>query len=412
MRGDAPGKFAGADRVIEAEYATDHVYHAQMEPLAAVAAVDADGRGAEVWVGTQSQTVTRGVAAQVLGTTPDRIRLNALQMGGGFGRRTFFARELLRDALVMSRHAGRPVKLVWTRPDDVANGWFRPATAHKLRAALNADGSISAWHHRIASPSIFGFVAPQRLASMGNKDLLIMEGTEQAEYAIPDLLAEHVLSERRAKVSAWRGIGYGHNMYVSEAFIDELAVAAGVDSVTYRRRLLRENPRGLAVLDAVLAMSDYGKAPAGRAHGLAFAGYRETHAAGVAEVSLNRESGEIRVHRFWAAVDAGVAIQPRNLEAQVEGGIIYGLSGLLKERITIRNGEVQESNFHDYPVLRMNETPEVHVRLLRSDNPPSGAGEVGVPMTGGAVANAVFALTGIRLRHMPFTPDRVKSLLS
>jgi isoquinoline 1-oxidoreductase beta subunit len=411
-RGDALRALAGGGRVIEADYATDYVYHAQMEPLAAVASVDDDGKGAEIWLGTQSQTVSLGVATQVLGTTPDRIRFNALQMGGGFGRRTFFARELLRDALLLSRQTRRPVKVIWTREDDVKNGWFRPATAHKLRAALNADGTIAAWQHRIAGASIFGFVAPQRLASAGNKDLLIMEGTELAHYGVPNLLAEHLIAERRARVSAWRGIGWGHNLYATESFIDELAHAANGDPVAYRRQLLQGKPRALAVLDAILALSNYGKAPQGRAHGLSFAGYRNSLGAGVAEVSVDRGSGEIRVHRFWAVVDAGVVIQPRNLEAQVEGGIVYGLSGLLKERITIKGGVVQESNFQDYGLLRMNEVPEIAIRVLRSDAAPSGAGELGVPMTGAAVANALFALTGKRLRHMPFTPERVKQALA
>ncbi|HEX2112835.1 MAG TPA: molybdopterin cofactor-binding domain-containing protein [Alphaproteobacteria bacterium] len=411
-RGDAPAVLRAAARIVEAEYATDHVYHAQMEPLAAVASVDEDGKGAEIWVGTQSQTVTLGVATQVLGTTPDRIRFHAVQMGGGFGRRTFFGRELLRDALILSRMVRRPVKLIWTREDDVRNGWFRPATAHKLRAALNPDGSVAAWHHRIACPSIFGFVAPQRLAAAGNRDLLIMEGTEIADYGIPNLLSEHLITERRARVSAWRGIGWGHNLYATESFIDELAHAAATDALTFRRRLLAGRSRALRVLEAVVAMSDYGRPAPGRAHGLSFGGYRASFGAAVAEISLDSASGEIRVHRFWAAIDPGLVIQPQNIVAQVEGGIVYGLSGLLRERITIKGGEVQESNFHDYSFLRMQDVPDIEVQVLRSDAAPGGAGEIGVPMTGAAVANAFHVLTGKRLRHMPFTPDRVRQVLS
>jgi isoquinoline 1-oxidoreductase beta subunit len=411
-RSDASGALRGAPRVIEAEYATDHVYHAQMEPLAAVAAVDADGKGAEIWVGTQSQTVTLGIATEVLGTTPDRIRFHASQMGGGFGRRTFFARELLRDALILSREVRRPVKLVWTREDDVRNGWFRPATAHKLRAALSSDGGITAWHHRIACPSIFGFIAPQRLASAKNKDLLIMEGSEIADYNIPNFLAEHIITERRARLSPWRGIGWGHNLFATESFIDELAHASGTDALSFRRRLMTGRVRALKVLETVVAMSNYGKPPSGRAHGLSLAGYKTSLGAGVAEVSLNRTTGEIVVHRFWAAVDSGLVIQPQNLIAQVEGGIIYGLSGLREERITIKGGEVQESNFHDYSFMRMQDVPEVNVEIIQSGAAPSGAGEIGVPMTGAAVANAFHSLTGRRLRHMPFTPDRVLKLLT
>jgi isoquinoline 1-oxidoreductase beta subunit len=411
-RGDAPAALgaAGARRVA-ADYATEHTYHAQMEPLAAVASVDADGKGAEVWLGTQSQTVSISAAAQALETTPDRIRFHAMQMGGGFGRRTVFARDILRDALLLSRHVRRPVKLIWTREDDVKNGWFRPATGHRLEAVLDAAGTVTALRHRVASPSILAFALPQRWERANGRDLLVMEGTESADYAIQNFLAEHVIMERRARVSAWRGIGWGPNCFAREAFIDELAEAAGGDPVAFRRRLLANSPRGLAVLDAAVRMSNYGHPPSGRAHGLSFAGYKATIGAGVAEISVDRASGQIRVHRFWAAVDPGIAIHPRNLEAQTEGGIIFGLSGLLKERISIAAGEVEQSNFYDYEPLRLPEIPEIAVRIVESGAAPSGAGEIGVPMTGAAVANAVFALTGKRLRRMPFTPDRVKALL-
>ena len=411
-RGDAPGVIAVTKRVVEAEYSTDYAYHAQMEPLAAVAAVDADGKGAEIWFATQSQTVSLGVAAEVLGTTPDRIRFHQLQMGGGFGRRTFFAREVLRDALLLSRQLERPVKIVWTREDDLKGGWFRPATAHKLRAALDEKGNLLAWHHRIASPSIFGFVAPQRLQAANNRDLLIMEGSEISPYPIPNLRAEHLITERRARVSAWRGIGWGHDHYVSESFVDELAAAAGADSVAYRRRLLAGNAKALAVLNAVVAMSNFGNPPKGRAHGISMSGYKDALGAGIAEISLDRSTGTINVHRFWAAVDCGLCLQPDNTRAQIEGGIVWGLSGALKERITIKGGEVQQSNFHDYAFLRRSEVPQIQIRILDSEGPPLGTGELGVPMTGAAVANAFFVLTKARLRHMPFNPDRVKGVLS
>jgi isoquinoline 1-oxidoreductase beta subunit len=410
-RGDALGELSRATRVIEAEYATEHVYHAQMEPLAAVAAVDADGKGAEIWVGTQSQTITLGVAAQVLGTTPDRIRFHALQMGGGFGRRTMFARELLRDALLLSRQVQRPVKLIWAREDDVRNGWFRPATAQKLRAALDAEGRVTAWQHRVASPSVTGFYSVENLARAKNRDLFVMEGAELSEYPMANFLAEHVITERRARIAAWRGIGAGHNSFAAECFVDELAAAAKADPVTFRRLLLGGNRRARTVLERVVKMSNFGRPAAGRAHGLSLAPYKSSVAAGVAEISLDRASGAIRVHRFWAAVDAGLPIQPRNLIAQVEGGIVFGLSGL-KEQITIRQGEVQQSNFHDYRFMRASEVPQIEVQIVDSGAPPSSAGELGVPITGAAVANAFFALTGKRLRHMPFSPERVKAALS
>ena len=391
-------------RTLTATYATEAVYHAQMEPLCAVAHVDEDGSGAEIWLGTQSQSVTLLVAASVLDTTPDRIGFHAMTMGGGFGRRTVFARELLRDALLLSRGAGRPVKLMWTREDDVRNGWFRPAGAHCLTGLVNDAGDLVALKHRIASPSIMEFTLPPIWENANNRDLLVMEGSESSDYAVPNLLAEHVIVPRQSRVAAWRGIGAGPICFARECFIDELAHQFGSDPVSYRRRLLADSPRGLAVLNEVLRMSDFGNAPAGRAHGLAFAGYKESRGAGVAEVSVNVETGKITIHRFWAAVDVGTVIHPDNLVAQVEGGILFGLSGLLRERISIRDGVVEQSNFYDYDVLRMGELPEIHVEAIQSEAPPTGAGEIGVPMTGGAVSNAVFALTGRRLRGMPFEP--------
>jgi isoquinoline 1-oxidoreductase beta subunit len=304
----------------------------------------------------------------------------------------------------------RPVKLVWTREDDVKNGWFRPATAQRLRAGLDANGRVIAWHHRIACPSVTGFYSAEMLARAKNRDLFVMEGSELSEYAIPNVLAEHVITERRSRIAAWRGIGAGHNSFAAECFVDELAAAAKADPVAFRRGLLGGNRRASAVLDRVVSMSNFGKPAKGRAHGLSLAPYKSSVAAGVAEISLDRASGNIRVHRFWAAVDAGLPIQPRNLIAQVEGGIVFGLSGL-KERITIKQGEVQQSNFHDYRFMRASEAPQIEVQIVDSGAAPSSVGELGVPITGAAVANAFFALTGKRLRHMPFDAQRVKAAL-
>jgi isoquinoline 1-oxidoreductase beta subunit len=411
-QGDALWELPKGGRLVEANYSTEHVYHAQLEPLAAVAAVDGDGRGAEVWIGTQSQSVALAVATQVLDTTPDRIRFHFMQMGGAFGRRTVFARELLRDVLCISREVRRPVKLMWTREDDLRQGWFRPATAQKLRAALDGEGRVVTWQHRVACPSLLGFESPEALARAGDRDNLIMGGTDVAPYAITNVLAEHLITPRRSRVAAWRGIGHGHNRFASESFIDELSVAAQSDPVSFRRRLLGENRRAHALLDKVLTMSNFGAAPEGRAHGLSLAPLKNSLAAGVAEIALDRASGVIRVHRFWAAIDVGLPVQPRNLIAQIEGGIVFGLSALLKERITIRDGEVQQSNFYDYQLLRASEVPEIQVEIVASDASPSGAGELGVPMTGAAVANAFYALTGRRLRDMPFDPAQVKAVLT
>lgn len=398
-RGDAGTSFTQGN-VITSHYTTEHVYHAQMEPLNAVASVDQDGLGAEVWLGTQSQTVSIGVAAGVLGTTPERIRFHAMQMGGAFGRRTVFARVLLRDALLLSKAVGRPVKLVWTREDDVKNGWLRPATVQRLDALLDDDGKLTALRHRIASPSIFEFAMPDRWNPETRSDLLVMEGSESSDYDIPAFRAEHVLVPRQSRLSAWRGIGWGPNCFARECFFDELATKAGSDPVAFRRRLLANSPRALAVLNAAVEMSEFGNAPEGRAHGLAFAGYKATLATGVAEVSY--EGSRLRVHKFWAAVDPGIVIHPQAYRAQVEGGILLGLSSVLRERTTFTEGQIDQNNFYDYEPIRISEIPEIEISFVESGNPPSGGGEIGVPMTAPAIANAIRSLTGNGPQHLPF----------
>lgn len=413
QRGDALGELARGATLVEADYVTEHVYHAQMEPLAALVKLDDDGKGAEVWIGTQSQSEVQFAGSHALKTTPERIRCHPIPMGGGFGRRASCARDLLPDAFAIAQSVKRPVKLIWTREDDVRQGCYRPATAHKLRAALDKSGHLTAWHHRIAAPSVLAVEAsPIALHKAGDKDNLVMGGADEMPYGMPNILAEHVIMPRRSRLASWRGIGYGHNLFASECFIDELAVAAKRDPVSFRRQMLDGQGRARAMLDKVVEMSRYGQAPQGRAHGLALGPLKSSLAAGVAEISLKRATGIIRVHRFWAAVDAGLAVQPRNLKAQVEGGIIFALSAALKERISFKNGKVEQSNYHDYEVLRMSEVPEVEIEIMVSDAAPTGAGELGVPMVAGAVANAVYALTGARLRRLPLTPDRVKASLA
>ncbi len=409
--GDAGTALADADRVLTADYLSDYAYHAQMEPMAAVASVDADGRGAEVWAGTQTQTWTMRTVTDVLDTTPDRVRLHMMTMGGSFGRRTALTQEYVRDALLTSKAVGRPVKVVWTREDDARHGWFRPAAAQHLRAGLTTDGRLTGWHHRVATPSVIAYFNPLRWEQVDPSDIISMRGAENKFYAIDHLLAEHVITERHARLAPWRAIGASYTSFAAEAFLDELATAAGQDPIAFRRNLLRENPRGHRLLDKVARMAGWPGPGNGTALGVAFAGYGDSMAAGIAEVALDRDSGRISVPRFWAAVDAGLIVSPDNTDAQVEGGIVYGLSSALTERITIAAGEVEQSNFYDYEIMRANDVPEIEIHIEVSDGPPTGVGELGTPMTAAAVANAFHALTGRRLRHMPFTPDRVLAAL-
>ncbi|MBW4706385.1 molybdopterin-dependent oxidoreductase [Roseobacter sp. YSTF-M11] len=409
--GDAATSIAAADRTVTAEYRSDYAYHAQIEPMAAVASVDADGLGAEAWVGTQTQSWSTRTMTETLGTTPDRVRLNVMTMGGSFGRRTALDQEYLRDALLLSKTVGLPVKLVWTREDDVQNGAFRPAAVQRLRAGLTAEGTLQGWEHRVAAPSVISYFNPLRWSQVAPNDIISMRGSESPFYDLPDMHAEHVITPTHARLAPWRGIGASYTSFAAEAFMDELAAEAGRDPLDFRMDLLQHNPRGVALLRRVSEMSDWDGARPDTALGLSFAGYGSSMAAGVAEVALDRDRGIITVPRFWAAVDAGLVVAPDNARNQIEGGIVFGVSSSLKERITMTGGRVDQSNYYDYEILRAHEVPEITLDLAQGTTPPTGIGEAGTPMVAAAIANGFHALTGKRLRHLPFTPDRVLEAL-
>ena len=409
-KGDAQGAIAGADRQFGQLYLSDYAYHAQIEPMATVASVDADGMGAEVWAGTQTQSWTTRTVMDTLGTTQDRVRLNMMTMGGSFGRRTAFNQDYVRDAVLCSKAVGRPVKVTWSREDDVKNGTFRPAAAQRIDAGLTADGKLSGWHHKVATPTVIGFFNPGRWEAVRPNDVISMRGAESKFYGIEDFQADHIITEREARLAPYRGIGAAYTSFAAEAFMDELAEEAGRDPLDFRLDLVADNPRGRHLLERVAEMSGWSDR-GDRALGLSFAGYSSSMAAGVAEIELDQDTGEIRVPRFWTAVDAGLIVSPDNALNQVEGGIVFGLSSALLERIEIENGEVLQSNFFDYEVARANHAPVMDVYFAEVDAPPTGIGEVGTPMVSGAIANAFHALTGKRLRHMPFTPDRVLAAL-
>ena len=409
-RGDAPAAIANAASRVGHLYLSDYAYHAQIEPMAAVASVDADGLGAEVWAGTQTQSWTTQTVIETLGTTQDRVRLNMMTMGGSFGRRTAFVQEYVRDALLSSKAVGRPVKVIWTREDDVKNGTFRPAAAQYIEAGLTEDGRLTGWHHKVATPTVIGFFNPGRWEAVRPNDVISMRGAESRFYDIPDFRADHIITERQARLAPYRGIGAAYTSFAAEAFMDELAEAAGRDPMDFRLDLVANNPRGQHLLEKVAEMSNW-RDRGDRALGLSFAGYSSSMAAGVAEIEVDDQSSNIRVTHIWAAVDAGRIVSPDNAHNQIEGGIIFGLSSALSERIDIENGEVVQSNFFDYEVARADQIPPIDIYMASVDAPPTGVGEVGTPMVSAAVANAFYAARGRRLRHMPFTRDRVSSAL-
>src|SRR6476469_4138403 len=409
--GDARGEMPKAASTIDAEYRCDYAYHAQMEPLNAIASVAPGGDSVEIWAGTQSQTTACEAPAKLLGIPRDKVKLNDMLMGGGVGRRGNRAVDFILDAVLLSKEAGRPVKVMWTREDDVHNGRFRPISAHYLKAGLDSSGKLVAWHHRIAADRVTPFVDPVRFQSGGGKDFILMLGSDFKGYDVPHQLVEQLYRDTGVRTNPLRGISFLANRFATEAFLDEIARKRGVDPVAYHLELLKGTPRAIKVVERVAQMAEWGKRREGRGLGFAYLDYSGSQVAGIAEISLNRASGEIKVQNFWCTIDCGVAVQPDNVIAQTESSIVYGLGVTLTELITVKNGVVEQSNFYDYRVPRMDEVPPMHIEVIQTENHPTGAGQMATPLVAPAISNAVMQLAGVRLRHTPFTPERVKKAL-
>jgi isoquinoline 1-oxidoreductase beta subunit len=381
-----------------------------MEPVNATASVGADGKSAEVWAGTQSPTDVRTQVARVLQTDRDRVIFHQHFLGGGFGRRGE-EQDVVLDSVQLAKAVSKPVKLIWSREDDIAYGKFRPMTAHCIEAGLDPGGKVIAWHHRVVAESVRAFRARASGLTPSPKDGIVMIGTPLPHYPIPNKLSEHVIEALGGRLSTLRGVGVGPNAFAMESFLDEIAKETGKDPIAFRLELSEGMPRVQTLLRTVADMSDWGRKREGRALGVAVMEKYDTFAAGVAEVSLDRATGKIKVHNFWTAIDAGLAIQPRNLAYQTEGSIVFGLGHALREKITIKDGRVLQTNYTDYQVARMSDVPNIEVKVISTDNPPTGAGEDGLPLVAGAVGNAVAALTGVRLRELPFAPEQVRGAL-
>ncbi len=407
--GDAAKAISSAAKVVEATYWSEYCYHAQMEPMSAVAQVATDGKSADIWVGTQFGALAAFILSGILKTTPDKIRIHQQLLGGGYGRRLWPDAPI--QATILSNILKKPVKLILTREDDLTAARPRPMTHHVLKAGLDANGNIVGWQHRLVSENVDAVAAPPRFKATGGKDYVGARGLDQAFYAIPNALAEYTREIRGMRVHAWRGIGSGYNKFAAEAFLDEVAAAGGKDPLELRLALTKDKPRANAVIKAVAEMSDYKRKRPGHALGIAFSDYHDTLSAGVAEVSLDQTTGKIKVHNYWIAVDPGLVIQPKHVHGQLESAVVYGLSAALLEELSVKDGAIQQTNFNDYLVLRMSDMPEIHTKIIATDNPPTGMGEIGVVTVAPAIANAVFQLTGKRLRHLPMSPERVKAAL-
>jgi CO/xanthine dehydrogenase Mo-binding subunit len=418
--GDAEAALAAAGRTIEAAYEAPHLAHAPMEPQNCTARVEGDR--CEIWAPTQAPGVARDLVATALDLPLEHVTVHTTFIGGGFGRR--LVSDFVLEAAHVARRIGQPVKVVWSREDDMRHSVYRPQVRHALRAALGEDGWPAAWRHRVAAPSLLVPVLRDFLPALTPgvvpravdrgltrlaggvfsrewvADFSSTEGASDTAYAIPNLRVELALHDAGVPIGFWRSVGHSHTAFAVESFIDELAAAAGRDPYEFRRALLRDAPRHRAVLEAAGERAGWGAPlPAGVGRGIAQHYSFETYVAQVAEVSVADD--RIRVHRVVCAVDCGRVVNPDIVRAQMEGGIVFGLSAALKQRISYAGGAVDQSNFHDYPMLRMNEMPEIDVVILDSDAEPTGVGEPGVPPIAPAVANALAAATGRRIRTLP-----------
>jgi isoquinoline 1-oxidoreductase subunit beta len=401
--GDADAAMGTAAKTVEAEYEVPYLAHAPMEPLNCTVRLGPDG--AEVWTGTQFQTMDQGVTAKIAGLKPEQVKIHTMFLGGGFGRRATPASDFVSEAAHVAKAVGGgvPVKVVWTREDDIHGGYYRPMFLHRVRVGLGADGRPVSWKQTIVGQSIIEGTPFAPMLIKNGVDNSSVEGVSDSPYVkgTPSHLVE-LHSPKKAITVLWlRSVGHTHTAFAMESFVDELAHAAGQDPLEYRRRLLSEHPRHLGVLNLAAEKAGWGRPlAAGRGRGLAVHESFGSWVAEVAEASV--ANGRVRVHRVVCAVDCGVCVNPAGVRQQVEGAVAFGLSAALHSELTFRDGRVEQSNFHDYPVLRLNEMPEVEVHIVTSSEKAGGIGEPGVPPIAPAVANAIFAATGNRLRRLPF----------
>lgn len=390
--GDALAALSEAGKKIEAVYEAPYLSHAPMEPMNCTADVRSDG--CEIWAATQIQTSARQAAVQVTGLPADKVQVHTLFLGGGFGRRG--SADFIHEAVEISKAAGVPVKLTWSREDDMTHDLYRPASYTKFAGALDADGWPAAWHTRVACPSFAGM--------QNGVDRAAVEGIADLAYAIPNIQVEYHRGEPGIPTTYWRSVGYSQNTFFTESFLDELAAAGRKDPVEVRRRLLANNARMLAVVELAAEKAGWGKSlPSGRGRGIAVVNNIGSFNAQVAEVSVDK--GKLRVHRVVCAVDCGQVVNPAIVEQQIQSGIVYGLSAALKGGITIKNGRVEQQNFDQYEVLRIDEMPVVEVHIVQNQHAPGGIGEASTPTTAPAVGNAIFTLTGKRLRRLPLRAE-------
>ncbi len=404
--GQAEETLKAANRRIQAVYQLPYLAHAAMEPLNCVADVRPDR--CDVWTGTQFQTIDQQAAARITELPPEAVHIHTTFLGGGFGRRANPRADFVSMAVETSKAVGKPVKLIWTREDDTRGGFYRPMSYSRLAAGIDADGNPVAWTHRLVSESIVKGTPFEAFIQNGI-DGTSVEGAADIPYAIPNQLVDYHPVDNGVPVLWWRSVGHSFTAFIVESFLDEVAVAGGRDPLALRLALLKDHPRHRRVLELAAEKAGWGKPlPAGRGRGIAVHQSFKSIVAEVAEVSVAND-GRPRVHRVVCAVDCGLAVDPDNVHAQMESAVVFGLSAALHGAITFENGRVQQSNFHDYPPLRMNEMPKVEVHIVESDADLGGIGEPGTPPIAPAVCNALYAATGKRIRQLPIDPEVLRA---
>ena len=410
-KGDMENAGRQVKKSYEAEYLSDYLYHAQLEPLNAVANVKPAGDGVDVWAGTQAPTHCLRSVAEELNISPEKVNLHRSYLGGGFGRRGAQDHDYVIDAVQLSRIMKKPVKVIWSRESDVKTGRFKPIKAMRLQAGEDSKGKLISWHHRTASNEALKQSDPYRYGKVGGWPVISSNGMD-IDYAIDNVLAEILDPDTGVRAAPLRGIGGTLNKFASESFLDEIATKKGIDPLTFRIQLLEEHEVAIKTLKTVAKMADWTNRGENSGLGLAFDSvYYPT--AYIIKVELDKKTNVIQIPKVWVALDLGLAIHPKNIIGQLEGQIIFAISNVLKERITLQNGAVVQSNFYDYPIMRINEIPDIEVEILeRRNSKPKGVGDSRLAAIPAAVANGFASLTGKRLRHAPFLPERVAKTLS
>ena len=397
--GDATAALASAAKKIAAVYEVPYLSHLMMEPLNC--AVDLRADSCEVWTGSQFQTIDRANAAKTAGLPPEKVQLHTTFLGGGFGRRANPQSDFVVEAVQVAKAAGVPVKVIWTREEDMAGGWYRPAFLHAIEGGIDASDNAVSWRSRLVGQSIMAGTLFAAVMMKGKDyDPASVEGVDDLPYEIPNLAVESHQAEIKVPVQWLRSVGHSHTAFATECFVDELAGLAQKDPYQFRRALLQKHPRHLGVLDLAAQKAGWGKPlPKGMGRGIAVHFAFESYSAHVAEVSV--EDGKVRVHRMVCAIDCGQYVNPGIIAAQTEGGAIFGASAALFQELTFENGRLQQTNFNTFPVMRMNECPQIETHIVDNHEKSGGIGEPGVPCAAPAIANAIFAATGKRIRKLP-----------